>query len=108
MDITWYGRDAGGGAYRWDISTVSADSSSLCSFKRLESTKHPDDLLPDTLKVTGFGNPYYYITVDFNAMKNNGGMTFFDPPTSEPRGSETSITSQTVYFDYILFGAEII
>ena len=107
IDITWVGKDIGGAVYRWDISSISADNDILCTFNLLSATCHPDHILPKTLKVTGSGNPNYYISVDFNALKNLG-VNNFEQPSSDPVGSETSITSQSYSFDYILFGVQVV
>lgn len=107
INITWYGKDTGTGEYRWAISSISAASDILCTFNLFSATSHPDHILPTTLKVKGLGNPNYYIAVDFNALKNLG-VNAFEQPSSDPVGSETSITSQSYSFDYILFGAQVI
>lgn len=107
VNITWKGAEWDPSTVLWEIQSVSASSTVLCTFTTFSYTSYPDHILPSTLKKQWAEGETSQIVVDLNALKKVG-TTLFDQPSSDPSVGDTSITSQDVYFDYILFGVEII
>lgn len=108
VTITWRGEEWDQSTVLWEIQSISANSTVLCTFNTFSSTSCPAHILPSTLKKESVGAGLSRISVDLNALKKLGAG-FFEEPSSDPQsGGDISITSQTVYFDYILFGVEIV
>ena len=106
IDITWQGAEIGPDQYLWNVLSISADSPILCHFTSLSSTVHPNHILPDTLKVAGLP-ANRNISVDLNKLKNSASNILTEPSSTPQSPTDTSITYQTIYFDYILFGVQV-